>query len=266
MLIILASCGLGFAQEYRASRIVAALTARLAVKASVLRDGILRDIDLLKVVEGDVFQLQAGSLVPADAVVLHGRDLMAEEAALTGESFPVAKAPAVPHQALTESNFVHVGTSIRSGSGRALALHVGASTQYGQIERSSLQVQPVTAFAVGVRRFGMMLTRVMLVIVSLVLAMNVILGRPVLDSLLFAAALAVGLTPELLPAVVTVTQASGARRLAQAGVLVKQLVAIENLGAMEVLCTDKTGTLTEGDVRLDRALDCFWRQSLQSLV
>jgi Mg2+-importing ATPase len=252
--IVLASSGLGFYQEYRASRTVEALGRRLAIRAKVLRDGKRQDVPTADLVPGDVVVLAGGSLIPADAVLLEARDLHVEEAALTGESFPAFKIAADPAKALIDDNMVHMGTSVRSGSATALVLRTGSATQYGSIADAVARLEPETSFASGVRRFGLMMTQIMMVIVILVLTANVLLGRSMLDSLLFAAALAVGLTPELLPAIVTVTLAQGARKLADAGVLVKRLVALENLGAMDVLCTDKTGTLTEGNVRLERAV------------
>jgi Mg2+-importing ATPase len=263
--IVLASAGLGFHQEYRAASTVQALGHRLAVRVRVLRDGVLSEIGTSNLVPGDVIMLAGGSLIPADAVLLDAQELHVEEAALTGESFPVVKAAAVPSLPLIDDNMVHMGTSVRSGAGRALVLHTGGATQYGAIASAVARLEPETSFAKGVRRFGNMMTQIMMVIVVLVLAANVLLGRPLLDSLLFAAALAVGITPELLPAVVTVTLARGARQLAAAGVLVKRLVAIENLGAMDVLCTDKTGTLTEGEVRLEDAVDTAGNRSANTV-
>ncbi|HTN62185.1 MAG TPA: HAD-IC family P-type ATPase, partial [Devosia sp.] len=263
--IVFASSGLGFYQEYRASRTVEALSRRLAIRTKVLRDGKPQDVEAANLVPGDVVLLAGGSLIPADAVLLEAKELHVEEAALTGESFPAVKAAASAALALIDDNMVHMGTSVRSGSALALVLRTGSATQYGAIADAVAKLEPETSFAKGVRRFGMMMTQIMMVIVILVFAANVLLGRPLLDSLLFAAALAVGLTPELLPAVVTVTLAQGARKLAAAGVLVKRLVAIENLGAMDVLCTDKTGTLTGGDVRLERAVDAKGNASAETL-
>ena len=259
--IVFASSGLGFFQEYRASSTLEALQSRVAIRAKVLRGGKKQEVKTADLVPGDVIILAGGSLIPADAVLLEAKDLHVEEAALTGESFPSLKAAASTTLVLADENMVHMGTSVRSGTARALVFRTGSATQFGAIAEAVARLEPETSFAKGVRRFGLMMTQMMMVIVTLVLVANVMLGRTLLDSLLFAAALAVGLTPELLPAVVTVTLARGARKLAGAGVLVKRLVAIENLGAMDVLCTDKTGTLTEGDIRLERAVDALGRRS-----
>ncbi|MFB7881918.1 magnesium-translocating P-type ATPase [Brevundimonas diminuta] len=260
--IVLGSTLLGFAQEYRASAAVEALQKRLALNARVRRDGEVRNIPFEQVVVGDHILLCAGAVVPADAVVLRAVDLLVSEAALTGESFPVEKRPAPAELAEpTAEQTVFLGTSVRSGTGEAIVLHTGRETRYGAIA-ARLNARPVeTDFARGVRRFGEMLIRVMLVVVILVLIANQLLGRPFLDSLLFSVALGVGLSPELLPAVVAVTLSAGARDLARNGVIVRRLEAMEDLGGMTVFCTDKTGTLTEGDIVLTGCLDPAGRAS-----
>ncbi|MGO4410900.1 MULTISPECIES: magnesium-translocating P-type ATPase [unclassified Brevundimonas] len=254
--IVLGSTLLGFVQEYRASAAVEALQRRLALNARVRRDGQIRTIPFEQIVAGDRVLLSAGAVVPADALVLEAVDLLVSEAALTGESFPVEKRPnPATAQAPTADQMVFLGTSVRSGTAETLVLRTGLATRYGAIA-ARLKAKPLeTDFARGIRRFGEMLIRVMLVVVILVLIANQLLGRPFLDSLLFSVALGVGLSPELLPAVVSVTLAAGARDLARNGVIVRRLEAMENLGGMTVFCTDKTGTLTEGDIMLKGALD-----------
>ncbi|MBX3636106.1 MAG: magnesium-translocating P-type ATPase [Rubrivivax sp.] len=256
--IVGASALLGFWQEFRASTAVAALQRLVAPQAEVLRDGAAVRLPQDQVVPGDVIVLSAGASVAADARLLAARDLFVNEATLTGETFPVEKAPAeLPAgTALAgRGNALFRGTHVVSGSGRALVVHTGRDTQFGAIaERLRLRA-PETDFERGVRRFGLLLLRLTLVLVILIFAFNVGLQRPVLDSFLFALALAVGLTPELLPAIISVNLASGARRMAERRVIVKRLVAIENFGSMDVLCSDKTGTLTEGRVRMEAALD-----------
>ena len=249
LFIVLASTGLGFYQEYRAGNAVAELRRRIAVTCTVLRDGAPTTEPAATLVPGDVLVLSAGSLIPADGVVLAATALHIDEAVLTGESFPVLKASTAP------DNRAHMGTSVRSGEGRVLVTATGRDTEFGGLAEAVGALDAETSFARGTRRFGLLMTQIMLVLVTVVLVANVLLGRPVLDSLLFAAALAVGITPELLPAIVTVTLSQGAKRLTERGVLVRRLVAIENLGSMDMLCTDKTGTLTIGEVRLDRAVD-----------
>ena len=264
--IVLGSTLLGFAQEYRADAAVAALRRRLALSVRVLRGGVERDVPAAAVVPGDVILLSAGNLVPGDGLVLEANDFLVTEASLTGESFPVEKQPGVLPAGTPlarRSNCVFLGTSVRSGSARVLVVHTGRDTAYGDVAARIAAPPPESDFARGVRRFGGMLMRVMIVMVLFVLVVNQLLGRPPLDSLLFAVALAVGLTPELLPAIVSVTLSRGARAMARRGVIVRRLDAIEDLGGIDVLCTDKTGTLTEGVITLDAAVDPQGRPSAE---
>jgi len=244
--IVAGSAALGFAQEYRAGAAVAALRRRLALTAQVVRDGTVRTLPAAGIVPGDVVVLAAGNLVPADATVLEATDFLLSEAALTGESFPTER---------RSGERVFLGTSVRSGTANVEVTHTGRHTAYGAIAARIAQRAPEPEFARGVRQFGTLLVRVMVLVVLFVLTVNQLLGRPVVESLLFAVALAVGLTPELLPAIVSVTLARGARAMARRGVIVRRLEAIEDLGSIDVLCTDKTGTLTEGTVRLHSAVD-----------
>jgi Mg2+-importing ATPase len=256
--IVLASCFLSFTQEYGASKAMQVLTARISRKARVLRDGTEESVLTEAIVTGDVVRLSAGNLVPADGVLLEARDFNVSEAALTGETYPVVKSPGVsPAQAQIgqRNNAVYTGTSVRSGTATFLVVRTGDHTEYAAIAATIARTVPETEFARGIRRFGYLMTEIMLVIVILVFAANVLLHRPLIDSLLFSLALAVGLTPELLPAIISVTLARGARAMAAGGVIVRRLDAIENLGSMDLLCTDKTGTLTEGVIRLDACKD-----------
>lgn len=262
--MVLGSTLLGFFQEHRASRAVAELRQRLALTAKVRRDGRVVQLPVSDIVAGDVVLLQAGALVPADAVVIEAKDLLVSEAALTGESFPVEKQPGViPAEAALagRTNCVYLGASVRSGTGEVLVTATGRRTEFGEIAER-LKRKPIeTDFARSVRRFGLLLIRVMVGIVLFVLIVNQLLGRPFIDSLLFSVALGLGMSPELLPAIISVTLSAGATRLAKRGVIVRQLEAIENLGGMTVFCTDKTGTLTEGRIRMTAALDAEGRPS-----
>jgi len=264
LLIVFASGMLGIWQEFRAATAVASLQKLVAVQADVLRDGAACQVPLQKVVRGDVVLLSAGASIPADCRLLDARDLFVNQATLTGETFPVEKMPGdLPADTplAQRSNALFQGTHVVSGVGRALAMRTGRDTQFGAIA-DRLRIRPEeTDFEGGVRQFGMLLMRVTLILVILIFGLNVYLHRPVLDSFLFALALAVGLTPELLPAIISVNLASGARRMAARKVIVKRLVSIENFGSMDVLCSDKTGTLTEGSVRLDAALDAAGQPS-----
>lgn len=258
LLIVGASSLLGFWQEYRAATAVEGLQRLVALQAEVLRDGRAITLPMEQVVPGDVVLLSAGASVPADCRLLQERDLFTNEATLTGETFPVEKnvgeLPADTPLA-RRSNVLFQGTHVVSGTGRALVMRTGNATQFGAIAQR-LRIRPdETDFELGVRSFGNLLIRITLVLVILIFAFNVFLHRSVLESFLFALALAVGLTPELLPAIISVNLASGARRMAAQKVIVKRLVAIEDFGSMDVLCSDKTGTLTEGLVQLEGALD-----------
>ncbi len=263
-LIVLGSTAVGVAQEHRAHTAVARLRRRLALNARVWRDGAPCTLPASALVPGDVVELAAGNLVPADGRVLAARDFLVVESALTGESFPVEKAPglAAPDAPLTQRlNCVFLGSSVRSGTARVLVTATGRATAVGTVASRLASAPPETDFARGVRQFGELLLRVMFIVVVAVLVFNQLLGRPAMDSLMFAVALAVGLSPELLPAIVAVALSRGARRLAAAGVLVRRLDAIENLGGIDVLCTDKTGTLTVGVMALTEAVDAAGRPS-----
>jgi Mg2+-importing ATPase len=256
--IVIGSALLGFGQEYRASAAVAALRRRLALRLTAVRDGVEVTVPVSTLVPGDLVRLSAGSLVPGDGLVLEADDFLVSEAGLTGESFPVAKHPGVlPEDTplVQRCNCVFLGTSVRSGCATVLIFRTGRATAYGAIAAHLAARPEDTEFTQGLRRFGQLLMRTVVLVMLTVIAANQLLGRPALESLLFAMALSVGMTPELLPAIVSVTLSRGARVLATKGVLVRRLEAIENLGSIDVLCTDKTGTLTEGAITLCGAVD-----------
>ena len=262
--IVLGSSALSFFQEYRASTAVRELKKRLALTARVLRDGVEQPLPVAQIVPGDVILLSAGNLIPADGVVIEAQDFLVSEASMTGESFPVEKRPgiiAADAPLAARTNTVFLGSSVRSGTARVLVVRTGRRTEFGAIAARLRARQPETDFTRGVRRFGYLLIRVMVVIVLFVLTVNLLLDRPVIESLLFAVALAVGLSPELLPAIISVTLSAGARAMSRRGVIVRRLDAIENLGSMNILCTDKTGTLTEGAIVLSEVLDTANRPS-----
>jgi P-type Mg2+ transporter len=262
--IVIGSTLLGFFQEYRASTAVAQLKRRLALTCRVMRDGVELMVPVSTVVPGDLILLSAGNLIPADGRVIEAVDFLVSEASMTGESFPVEKQPGTvkPEAALAaRTNAVFLGASVQSGTAKVLVVETGLRTAFGAIAARLRARQPETDFGRGVRQFGYLLIRAMVVIVLFVLIVNLLLGRPVIESVLFAVALAVGLSPELLPAIVSVTLSAGARAMSKRGVIVRRLEAIENLGSMDVLCTDKTGTLTEGTIVLNDALDAGNRPS-----
>jgi Mg2+-importing ATPase len=258
LMIVLVSGLLGFWQERGAADAVEKLLAIVKIKTTVLRDGKPKDIPIEEVAPGDIVSLNAGDAVPADALVLESKDLFVDEATLTGETYPVEKTggPLPAETPLSgRTNSLFMGTHIISGSATAVVVFTGKDAEFGKIsERLKLRPQE-TEFERGVTRFGYFLMEVTLVLVIAIFAINVYFQRPVLEAFLFSMALAVGLTPQLLPAIISINLAHGAKAMARSKVIVKRLAAIENFGSMNVLCSDKTGTLTEGTVRLHAALD-----------
>jgi Mg2+-importing ATPase len=258
LVIVLVSGLLGFWQEYGASNAVEKLLSIVQIKVSVMRDGVTKEVPLEHIVPGDIVVLDAGDIIPGDGLVQESKDLYVDEAMLTGETFPVEKMTAeLPPETLLSqrTNALWMGTHVVSGSATALIVHTGKETEFGKVsERLKLRPQE-TEFEHGIRRFGYFLMEVTLVLVVVIFAVNVYLGRHILDSFLFSLALAVGLTPQLLPAIISINLSHGAKRMAQKKVIVKRLSSIENFGSMNVICSDKTGTLTEGIVQLQSALD-----------
>jgi Mg2+-importing ATPase len=242
--MIVLSVALNFVQSYRSQRAAERLRARVTQTATVVRDGVPCRVPLREVVPGDVVLLAAGDLVPADARLIEAKDLFLNEAALTGESLPCER-----HAG---ADVVLRGTSVVSGTGVAVVTATGPATQFGRVAAQLGARPPETEFERGTRRFGALILRLVLFLVLVVFLVNALLRRDTLESFLFAVALAVGLTPEMLPMIVSVTLAAGAVRMARRGVIVKRLAAIENFGSMDILCSDKTGTLTVGEVAVDR--------------
>lgn len=255
-------------QSVRARRATERLRLQVTPTATVLRDGEWREIPRREVVIRDVIRLNAGDLVPADARLIEARDLHVQEAILTGESLPAEKATADAATAGARSEHtevVYLGTSVTSGTATALVFATGGRTEAGRIAASLARPAPDTEFDRGTRRFGFFIARVVLFLFLFVSVVNIALHRDPLDSLLFAIALAVGLTPEYLPVIMTITLARGATRMARSGVIVKSLGAIQNLGSMDVLCSDKTNTLTTGRLDLERAVDAAGASSDEPL-
>jgi len=252
VVVVLVGVTINFTQTYRSEKAAAALRERVAPTATVMRDGVWREIPQREVVPGDLLRLTAGDLVPADATLVAARDLHLQEAALTGESFPVEK---------TVGNPVLLGTSVVSGTGDATVDATGARTQFGELASRLAAPPPITEFDRGIRQFGLLIMRAVVFLVMFILVVNVAFHRDAMQSLLFAVALAVGLTPEFLPMITSVTLAKGAVALAREKVIIKKLSAMQNLGGVDVLCSDKTGTLTSGKMALVASLDPFGAES-----
>jgi Mg2+-importing ATPase len=256
--ILLVSVGLGFVNEYRAVRAAAALHAQIRHTCVVVRAGHAATVDITDLVPGDVVDLQLGEVVPADLRLLEVAELECDESILTGESMPVDKsvAPVPPGAALAElTGAALMGTVVHAGSGTGVVVATGSRAEFGRIAQGLGEGEPETEFQAGLREFSVLLVQVAAVLTVSIFAINLLLHRPLLDALLFSLAIAVGITPQLLPAVVSTSLAAGSRRLAQRKVLVKRLVCIEDLGNIQVLFTDKTGTLTEGQISFTRSID-----------
>jgi len=256
--ILLLTGMLGFWQEYKADRAVKKLREMVRVSVSVKRDGQWIKVRQEEVVAGDVIRLFAGDMVPGDCLLLDSQDLHVNEAALTGESFPVEKEAnqvASGDEARQKQCALFQGSNVVSGTGDALVVLTGSDTELGKIARELQHAAPRTAFERGISDFGYLLIRLTILLAIGILIFNILLGRPAIESIFFALALAVGMAPELLPAIMTTTLSSGALRMAEQQVVVKKLAAIQNLGAIDVLCSDKTGTLTEGIVHVESTTD-----------
>ena len=258
LVIVFVSGILGFWQERGATDAVKKLLSIVQINTTALRNGEPRQIPLEQIVPGDVVTLNAGNMVPGDCALIEVRDLFVDEATLTGETFPAEKSvgtlmPDTPLSA--RSNTLFMGTHVVSGTGKALVVTTGKKTEFGKVSQSLALRPPETEFERGLRQFGNLLMEIALIMTITIFALNAYLGRPILSSFLFSVALAVGLTPQLLPAIVSVNLAHGAKEMAKQKVIVKKLVSIENFGSMNLLCSDKTGTLTEGQVQIDSTID-----------
>ena len=268
VVIVALSVGLGFFNEYRAEMAMEALRANIRHEAEVLRDGRSCRVPVTNLVPGDVVSLRIGALVPADLRLLSVEELECDEGVLTGESMPVAKsAEAVAGRpALDQPGCVFMGTIVHQGSALGVVVRTGARTAFGQIAAGLSEKQGQTAFEVGLSQFSRFLFAVAAVLTAFIFIVNVALSRPLIEALLFSLAIAVGIAPEMMPAIVTVSLSAGSRALAAKKVLVKRLVAIEDLGNIEILFTDKTGTLTEGVITFEQALDADGQPSDRPLL
>ncbi|MGC8939964.1 MAG: magnesium-translocating P-type ATPase [Candidatus Bathyarchaeia archaeon] len=268
--IVFLSVVLDFYQESKAERAAEMLRERVTTTATVLRDGVKREIKLSEVVPGDIIYLSAGDIVPADARIISAKDLFVNQSALTGESFPVEKTPTrskSKEASITEwTNYLFMGTSVVSGTATAVVVRTGSFTEYGKIAKRLIAREPETEFEKGIKSFGFLIMEITFLLVIFVFFINAFYKRGVLESLLFAVALAVGLTPELLPMIISVNLSKGAIAMSKKGVIVKRLASIQNFGSMDVLCTDKTGTLTENRIQLVLHVDVNGEDSERVLL
>lgn len=263
--MILLSSGLGFWNEFQAEKTVRALLSAIAPLVLVLRNGEKKEIPKRTLTIGDIVLVSQGTIIPADIRLIQANRLEVNESMLTGESQAVDK----HDQALSREpktigdceNIAFMGTIVESGWGKGIVIGIGKYTQYGAIAQTASFVKPTTEFQKGLARFGMLLVKVIGILTLVMFGLNALIGRPILESLLFALAIAIGLTPELLPVIVTISLSHGAGKLAKKHVIAKQLISIENLGNMDILCTDKTGTLTEGKIQLMKYIDTANRQN-----
>jgi len=258
LIIVLVSGLLGFWQERGAVHAVEKLLAIVQIKAAAIRDGDSKEVPVEEIVPGDIVVLNAGDVIPGDGLVLESKDLFVDEATLTGETFPVEKTAGILPEDTPlgqRTNALFMGTHVVSGHAKAVVVHTGKETEFGKVSERLKFRPPETEFERGVRRFGYLLLEVTLVLVIAIFGINVFFKRPVMESFLFALALAVGMTPQLLPAIISINLSHGAKRMASKKVIVKRLASIENFGSMNVLCSDKTGTLTEGVVQFHSAID-----------
>src|SRR6266487_2792194 len=256
--IVIVSGLLGFWQEKGATDAITKLLAIVQLKTTVLRDSKPQEIPFEDVVPGDIVVLKSGDSIPADCIIIESKDLFVNEATLTGESYPAEKSVNIlprdtPLRGRTNSVFM--GTFVVRGTAKVLVIKTAANTELGKKSDRLRRKAPETEFERGVRRFGYFLMEITLMLVISILVINVYFGRPIIESFLFSLALAIGLTPQLLPAIISVNLSHGAKRMANEKVIVKRLASIENLGSMNILCSDKTGTLTIGEIKLQSAID-----------
>ncbi len=269
IIILLISSLLSFFQEYQAANAMEKLLTIVQTKITVIRDGYQQEISLEEIVPGDIIFLSAGKAVPADCLILESKDLYVNEATLTGETFAVEKntGELPPETPLNQrNNSLFMGTHIVSGTAKAIVVNTSRNTLFGQIYEHLKLRSPETGFDLGIKHFGYLLLRVIIILLIIIFIINLIFDRPFLESFLFALALAVGLTPSLLPAIISTMMARGAKIMASKKVIIKRLNSIENLGSMSILCSDKTGTLTEGKIQVHSTIDIYGNKSEKILL
>jgi Mg2+-importing ATPase len=269
LVIVFVSSLLGFWQERGAANATKKLLSMVQVKTNVLRDGKQESIFVEQIVPGDVVILTAGDMIPGDGIVFESRDLFVNEATLTGETYPVekyAEQNILQTVAIERKNLIFMSSHVVSGTAKALITKTSTNTELGKISERLKFRPPETEFERGTRKFGYFLMEITLILVIAIFAINSYFGRPIMDAFLFSIALAVGLTPQLLPAIISINLSKGAKKMASKKVIVKRLASIENLGSMNVLCCDKTGTLTKGEVQIKSALDAEGKENQKILL
>lgn len=267
--ILLVSGLLGFFQEKKAAKAVEKLLSLVKIKAMVLRAGKSYEIGVEGVIPGDILIFNAGDVIPADCRILEAQDFFVDEATLTGETMAAEKTPSIlpAETALSKrTNALFMGTHVISGNAKALVVCTGKATEFGKISEKLTEKPPATAFEMGIKKFGYFLMVVTFILVGVIFIINLVMDRPFLSALLFSLALAVGLTPQLLPAIISVNLAHGASQMAKKKVIIKKLISIEDFGSMTILCVDKTGTLTEGKMELKKAVDLSGKESSKALL
>ena len=258
LIIILISSFLSYLHESKAKDAVKKLLSSVSVTSSVLRDGKFQELDNGNLTVGDIIKVKTGDMIPADCLLIEDNSLSTDESSLTGETFPVEKLTTkIPaNTSLSErKNSLWMGTHVISGSGKAIIVNLAKDTEFGKITSSLSQKDSDTDFEKGIKDFGNLILHVTTLLIGLIFIFNIVLNKSFLESFMFALALSVGLTPQMLPAIISVNLSQGAKRMSEQGVIVKKLNSIENFGSMTIMCSDKTGTITKGKVKLDRALN-----------
>ena len=258
LIIIIISALLSYRHESRASDAVKKLLSSVSVTSAVLRDGKAQELNNAKLTVGDIISIKTGDMIPADCLLLEANSLATDESSLTGETFPVEKIPGkIPaNTGLSKrKNSLWMGTHVISGSGKAVIVNLAKDSEFGKITASLGAKDSSTDFEKGIKNFGNLILHVTAILIGLIFIFNIVLDKPLLESFMFALALSVGLTPQMLPAIISANLSKGAKRMSAQGVIVKKLNAIENFGAMTIMCSDKTGTITKGEIKLDAAID-----------
>ena len=264
LIIIMISSLLSYSHESKANNAVRKLLSSVSVTSSVLRDGKFEEIDNAMLTVGDIIKVKTGDMIPADCLIIEANSLSMDESSLTGETFPVEKnnqKVSADTVLSNRKNSLWMGTHVISGSGRAVIVNLAKDSEFGKITASLGEKDSATDFEKGIKSFGNLILHVTTFLIGLIFVFNIFLNKPFLESFMFALALSVGLTPQMLPAIISVNLSQGAKRMSEQGVIVKKLNAIENFGSMTVMCSDKTGTITQGKVKLDGALDCNGNKS-----